>query len=110
MSIPIGLRILIGAGVGLVVWLLIQFAVVPSFTGRNAVAGTVTLDVAKVEENIRSTLASNGFTVTVQCPSEMVGKPGETRNCLVSNDSDGTKSMAVVTIESLQGDITWVIK
>lgn len=92
---------------GLIAGLIIfawNFAIRPALNG----AGGVALDSALIEENIRTEYSNNGYDVSVECPDPMSGKVGEKRNCLVTNVIDGTKAMAVVTIENAQGAITWV--
>lgn len=72
--------------------------------------GQVALDVNLVETTIHDgILEQNGEDVTVDCPSEMIGKPGDTRNCVVT-DSTGTNYFVVVTFESSKGDITWILQ
>jgi hypothetical protein len=71
-------------------------------------SGGVTIDSAKVEENIADTYWENdAIFVVVDCPEPFVAKPGESRNCLVTAE-DGSTAMAKVTVENSAGDITWV--
>jgi len=89
-----------------VAWLLVQFVIMPALSGRLP-DGTVNLDVSMIEQEIQSgILDQSGLAVTVACPETMQGKPGDTRNCVVTT-ADGTYIKAVVTIESSNGDITW---
>jgi hypothetical protein len=93
-------------GVIVAAWLLFQFVIMPALSGRLPDGG-VNLDVALVEQEIENGILDQiGVTVTVDCPDTMQGKPGETRNCIVTA-SDGSILKAVVTIESSNGDITW---
>lgn len=76
----------------------------------NPFNGEVSLDVDKVETTIHDgILEQTGEDSTVECPSEMSGKPGDTRNCLVT-DSIGQKFFVVVTFENTKGDISWVLE
>lgn len=76
----------------------------------NPFSGEVSLDVDKVETTIHDgILEQAGDDTTVECPSEMSGKPGDTRNCLVT-DSIGQKFFVVVTFENSKGDISWVLE
>lgn len=90
------LTIIVIVIVGNVIW----------FSARPYIVG-VTIDAGQVEQNIISTYGDQGISVTAECPDPFVARPGETRNCLVT-DEFGTKAMAVVTVENTNGDITWV--
>jgi hypothetical protein len=88
-------------GVILSVW---NFVIRPALSG----GGGVSLDSALVEQNIKAEYTKNGYDVKVECPDPMGGNVGDKRNCLVTDTGDGSKVMAVVTIENAQGAITWV--
>lgn len=99
----------ITVAIAIVAWLLVQFVIMPALSGR-LLDGGVNLDVTLVEQEIENgVLDQAGVSATVDCPDTMQGKPGETRNCIVTA-SDGTILKAVVTIESSNGDITWEIQ
>ena len=68
----------------------------------------VDMDVAEIEANIVSTYADDGVSVTVDCPDPFVARPGETRNCLVTENTFGIQVMAKVTVENANGTFTWV--
>ena len=94
--------------VGAIVGIAIAAAIKPGAT--NPFSGEVSLDVDRVETTIHDgILEQTGDDTTVECPSEMLGKPGDTRNCLVT-DSIGQKFFAVVTFENSKGDISWVLE
>jgi hypothetical protein len=70
----------------------------------------VTLDTALVEQEIETgILEQSGIQTSVDCPSLMQGQPGDTRNC-VATAIDGSVARVVVTIESVNGDITWFVE
>lgn len=92
----------VGAIIGITISAIIR-------SGANPLNGEVALDVNLVETTIHDgVLDQSGEEVTVECPSTMAGKPGDTRNCVVT-DSVGAVYFAVVTFESSKGDITWML-
>jgi type IV pilus biogenesis protein CpaD/CtpE len=77
----------------------------------SSINGDVTLDTAKVQQIIVDGIKKQSdIDVTVECPSLMQGKPGDTRNCIATALVDGSTAKIVVTIESSQGDITWELQ
>ena len=81
--------------IGWIAW----FALRPTFVG-------VTIDVSSLESNIESTYAENGISVIADCPDPFVARPGESRNCLVTDDW-GTTAIIKVSVENTNGDVTW---
>jgi hypothetical protein len=70
----------------------------------------VSLDVARVEENIESeVLQQRGLYVVVTCPDPMVGEVGETRTCTIE-DENGETVLVDVTIQNAEGDIVWQVR
>ena len=82
-----------------------------SFTGCSTVmsqlSGEVQMDPDIIEQNIIDKYAEDGMTVTVECPDPFSAKPGESRNCLITDDM-GNTAMAAVTVENREGAFTWV--
>ena len=72
-------------------------------------SGEVQMDPSIIEQNIIDKYAEDGITVTVDCPDPFSAKPGDSRNCLVTDDS-GQTAMAVVTVENREGTFTWVVQ
>lgn len=93
---------IVGAIIGITISAIIR-------SGANPLNGEVALDVNLVETTIHDgVLEQSGEEVTVECPGTMAGKPGDTRNCVVT-DSTGAVYFVVVTFESSKGDITWML-
>ena len=91
---------IVGGIIGLIISVIIR-------SGANPLNGEVALDVNVIETTIHDgVLEQSGEEVSVECPSTMAGKPGETRNCVVT-DSTGAVYFVVVTFESSKGDISW---
>lgn len=91
---------IVGAIIGITISAIIR-------SGANPLNGEVALDVNLVETTIHDgVLEQSGEEVAVECPGTMAGKPGDTRNCVVT-DSTGAVYFVVVTFESSKGDITW---
>jgi hypothetical protein len=71
--------------------------------------GAQTVDVQKVEDNIRSGVKQqNGLDVTVNCPDSVTWKTGGSFSCDVVRP-DGTTSKATVKMTSDHGDIAWKV-
>ena len=68
----------------------------------------VTMDSAFVESNIESSYADQGLSVTVVCPDPFIARPGESRDCLVTEDLLGLQVMATVTVSNANGDFSWI--
>ena len=72
--------------------------------------GAQTVDVKKVEDNIKSGVKKqNGIDVTVDCPDSVDWKTGSTFTCDVTR-ADGTKSTAIVKMTSDDGHVSWTVK
>jgi hypothetical protein len=76
------------------------------FVARPYLIG-VTIDSPLLESNIVATYADNDIAVTAECPDPFVARPGESRNCLVTDDY-GTTAIIKVSVENTNGDFTWV--
>jgi hypothetical protein len=72
-------------------------------------SGEVQMDPSIIEQNIIDKYSEDGITVTVDCPDPFSAKPGDSRNCLVTDDA-GNTAMAVVTVENREGTFTWVVE
>jgi hypothetical protein len=66
----------------------------------------VTLDSSVVEELIIDDAASGGYEIYVDCPSLMVGDPGDTWIC-EGGDAWGFSGPIEVTLEDTDGWVTW---
>jgi hypothetical protein len=66
----------------------------------------VTINSPLLESNIVAKYAENGISVTADCPDPFVARPGESRNCLVTDDY-GTTAIVKVSVENTNGDVTW---
>jgi hypothetical protein len=97
----------VGYAIGSLVVILIAIALIANATGKNIVTGELNLDVARVEKAISDSFSP--LAVTVSCPHPMSGKPGDSRNCLVTAQ-DGSTVLEVVTIENNNGDVTFIPK
>lgn len=100
-------RVAIAAAIGIAVWLLLQFAIIPALTG-GAVFGEYTIKGSDVEANIEETYSTeNDLQVDAVCPATMKGKAGATFICSV--DVGIIVKDATVTINS-DGGFSWKVK
>lgn len=93
--------------------ILISLAVLPTSGCVNvipSVLGEVVLDTQLIEQTIEQGIWDQaGVAVTAECPSQLSGKPGDVRQCTVE-DEFGQISLVDITIQNLNGDITWQVQ
>jgi PBP1b-binding outer membrane lipoprotein LpoB len=71
--------------------------------------GAQTVDVTKVEKNIKDGVKQqNNLDVTVNCPDSVDWRTGGRFTCAVTQP-DGTKNTATVTMKSDDGDVSWKV-
>ncbi|MEW2082360.1 DUF4333 domain-containing protein [Streptomyces sp. NPDC005283] len=91
-----------------IVWCVTFLA---SLGGSGIIENTigVAIDTGVVERQIEQGVQNKlGTAVTVQCPSSVTVRTGESFQCVVQA-SDGSSAIAKVTIQNSQGDFVWQV-
>jgi|SRR5579883_425991 ribosomal protein L40E len=69
----------------------------------------VPIDSARAESVIESgILSQTGFSVSVQCPSHVIAKPGNSFQCIASGA--GLRAIVNVQVQNSNGDIIWQVQ
>lgn len=69
----------------------------------------VPIDSARLEAKIAAGIQEqSGLSVTVQCPSNVMAKPGTSFQCIASGD--GSRAVVNVQVQNSQGDVVWQVQ